>query len=249
MTSNGKRATTVKDSAYQAAKAATESGDSLSQKKKFGEARQAYVKALGIYVKLAEKGSLDDYLEELAPLCYKLADTCGMEGNLEDAVDLFILARESYGRLAEEDPMYLINLVYVHGQLGVTYHCMARYDDAEEEYFLAREFCTELKSDDTVSYIANSADICRCLSELYCDMGRCSDAEAEYLREIEFGKQLVELAPQVILPVLAEAYSHIAQFYQTQGRVKDAAMMTAKAQEILNEVSVLDTEDLGGVNS
>lgn len=80
-------------------------------------------------------------------------------------------------------------------------------------------------------------------------MGRCSDAEAEYLREIEFGKQLVELAPQVILPVLAEAYSHIAQFYQTQGRVKDAAMMTAKAQEILNEVSVLDTEDLGGVNS
>lgn len=249
MTTNSKRNTAVEGSAYQAAKAAVASGNSLFQKKKFGEARLAYVKAIGIYTKLAEKGNLDDYLKELAPLCHKLADTCGMENNLEGAVDSLILARELYGRLVDEDPMYFINLVHVHGQLGITYHCMARYNDAEEEYFLFKAFCTELKSEDPISYIANSADICRCLGELYCDMGRYSDAEAEYLQEIELGKQLVKLAPQVILPIFAETYSHIAQLYRVQGRVKDAAMMTVKAQEILEKAATLDADDLDSVNS
>ncbi len=234
---------TTKASKLEAAKATAKLGDAHVHASKLGNARVAYAKALDIYITLATESSLADYLEELASLCDKLGDVCYKEHDFESAADAYVLAREMYGRLAEESTEHLLHFIHTNGQLGRTYHCMGRYDDAEEAYLLADEACEELKDIDPTYYAANKADVAHCLGDLYRDMGLPDVAEVEYLREIKLAAELADLGPSIILPQLIDAYTNLATFYLNHNQPVPAATMNTKAKEAIAKLAALPPDN------
>ena len=208
-----------------------------SDTQRYGEAEEAYGKALEIRTLLAARNP-DAYEPDLATSYYNL-------GNLYSDIQRYGEAEEAYGkaleirsRLTARNPeVYEPNLATSYNNLGNLYSNTQRYEEAERAYGKALEIRSRLAARNPDAYEPDLAMSYNNLGILYRRTQRYGEAEDAYSKALEIRTRLAERNPDAYESDLADTLWNLAALYEAQAHEEKLLEILRTAQPLYEKLA------------
>ncbi|MBR2890056.1 MAG: tetratricopeptide repeat protein [Oscillospiraceae bacterium] len=213
-----------------------------SETQRYGDAEEAYRKALEAYSLLAARNP-ETFEGEVAKCWNNLGILRQKTQRRQEAEQAYGKALELHTRLAARNPeVYEPVLATTYNNLGLLYRDTHRYDLAEAAYGKALKIRRELVARHPEAWEPHLATTCNNLGLLLGDVRRYGEAETIHKQALEIYERLAARNPEAYEPVLATSCNNLGLIYWLTRRYEEAEKIYGRTLEIYRRLAAYNPD-------